>query len=211
MFDTERVFIKAWDYAGERIGIGKAGFMIHRTLGMNVVTSRKLWLDEFGERYNEQELRRHTREFLAQYYKDNPVPVKKGLYSLLDYLKNNGYKIALATSSPRYEAEYQTESTNTAHYFDAVVCGDMVSKSKPDPETYLKACELLCENPEDCYALEDSRSGLFSAYNAGCKPIMIPDMWQPDEDTIRILHRKFEDLEEVKNYLESIDIERSNA
>ena len=39
MFDTEKVFIKAWDYAGERIGIGKAGYMVYKTLGMSIVAS----------------------------------------------------------------------------------------------------------------------------------------------------------------------------
>lgn len=39
MFDTERVFIATWDYAGEKIGIGKAGYMVYKTLGMNIVAS----------------------------------------------------------------------------------------------------------------------------------------------------------------------------
>lgn len=86
-------------------------------------------------------------------------------------------------------------------YFSVVVCGDMINKSKPEPEIYLKACELLQEKPEDCYALEDSKNGLLSAYRAGCKPIMVPDLWQPDEEITRLLLGKFSDLEEVKEYL----------
>ncbi len=42
-------------------------------------------------------------------------------------------------------------------YFTGIVCGDMVQNSKPDPEIYLKACELLEANPSECYALEDSK------------------------------------------------------
>lgn len=101
MFDTERVFIEAWDYAGEKIGIGKAGYMTLKTLGMSVVMSRGLWVKEFGEQYNEQELRRHTKEFLTKYYAENKVPVKKGLSILLKYLKDNSYKLAVASSSPK--------------------------------------------------------------------------------------------------------------
>ncbi len=41
MFDTEKVFIKAWDYAGEKIGIGKAGYMVYKTLGMSIVASMR--------------------------------------------------------------------------------------------------------------------------------------------------------------------------
>ncbi len=40
MFDTEKVFFKAWDYAGEKIGIGKAGYMVLKTMGMNIAMSR---------------------------------------------------------------------------------------------------------------------------------------------------------------------------
>lgn len=71
MFDTERVFIEAWDYAGEKIGIGKAGFMVYKTLGMNIVASYEVWKQEFGDSYNQEELRRYTKEFLKKYYDEN--------------------------------------------------------------------------------------------------------------------------------------------
>ena len=88
MFDTEKVFIKAWDYAGEKIGIGKAGYMVYKTLGMSIVASYEIWNEEFGDRYNQEELRKYTKEFLKNYYENNKVPVKQGLYVLLEYLKN---------------------------------------------------------------------------------------------------------------------------
>lgn len=46
------------------------------------------------------------------------------------------------------------------------------------------------------------KNGLLSAYRAGCVPIMVPDLWQPDEETERILFRKFNDLVEVKDFIE---------
>lgn len=198
MFDTERVFIEAWDYAGEKIGIGKAGYMTLKTLGISVVMSRGLWVKEFGEQYNEQELRRHTKEFLTKYYAENKVPVKKGLSILLKYLKDNSYKLAVASSSPRWEVESHLNDAEVFDYFSAIVCGDMVSKSKPEPEIYQKACELLGEKPQDCFALEDSRNGILSAYRAGCRTIMVPDLWQPDEEILSLIAGKYDDLEQVK-------------
>ena len=56
MFDTERVAILAWDYAGEKMGLGKTGYMVYKTLGVNVNASNQIWIEEFGERYNEEEL-----------------------------------------------------------------------------------------------------------------------------------------------------------
>ncbi len=200
MFDTGKVFVKAWDYAGEKMGIGKAGYMTKKTLGMNILMSKNIWLSEFGEQYNEQELRKYTKEFLTEYYKTNKVPVKKGLYTLLKYLKDKKYKLAVASSSPRWEVENHLNGAQIFEYFDVIICGDMIYKSKPEPEVYLKACELLKEEPEECFALEDSKNGLLSAHRAGCKPIMVPDLWQPDKEIEKILYRKFIDLKEVKDY-----------
>lgn len=202
MFDTERIFIQAWDYAGEKIGIGKAGYMVYKTLGMNRAAANKIWREEFGERYQPEELRKYTKEFLQEYYAQNKVPVKKGLYVLLEYLKKKGYRLAVASSSPRWEVEKHLKDAEIAEFFEGIVCGAMVEKSKPDPEIYEKACKMLGVEPEECLALEDSKNGLLAAYKAGCKPVMVPDLWQPDEEVERILFQKFEDLEQVKEYLE---------
>lgn len=207
MFDTERVFIEAWDYAGERIGIGKAGYMVYKTLGMNIATAYQVWEAEFGARYNQEELRRYTKEFLQKYYAEHKVPVKKGLYELLAYLKKAEYTLAVASSSPQWEVEGHLEEAEILTYFSAIVCGDMVEKSKPDPEIYLKACALLACEPCMCYALEDSKNGILSAYRAGCKTIMIPDLWQPDKETETLLYAKFADLSQVCEHLEKIDKE----
>lgn len=206
MFDTERVFIQAWDYAGEKIGIGKAGYMVHKTLGMSIVMAYEVWKEEFGDRYNQEELRKYTKEFLVKFYKENKVPVKHGLYVLLDYLKEHGYKMAVASSSPRWEVEHHLKDAGVMDYFVGIVCGDMVKESKPAPEIYLKACEILGAKPEECIALEDSKNGLLSACRAGCKPIMVPDLWQPDEEILQMIKGKYSDLEQVKNALECGEI-----
>lgn len=204
MFDTERVFIKAWDYAGEKMGVGKEGYMTIKTLGMNIEASKKVWLEEFGDQYNEQALKKYTKDFLKKYYEETKVPIKHGLYLLLDYLKEQGIKMAVASSSPQWEVENHLRNTNVFHYFQGIVCGNMISKSKPDPEIYLAACELLKEKPESCFALEDSKSGILSAYRARCNVIMVPDLWQPDEEVENIIIGKFEDLEKVKEYFITI-------
>lgn len=204
MFDTERVFIEAWDYAGEKMGIGRVGYhMVIKTLGMNSILTKKVWKKEMGGQYNEAALHKYTKEFLANYYKENKVPVKKGLYSLLDYLKEKNYKLAVASSSPKWKVDRHLKDADVFDDFQAVICGDMIKKSKPEPEIYLKACELLEEQPKNCYALEDSKNGLLSAYRAGCRPIMVPDLWQPDEEVKKVIVGQFEDLEKVKEYFKN--------
>ena len=202
MFDTERVAILAWDYAGEKMGLGKTGYMVYKTLGVNVNASNQIWIEEFGDKYNEEELWKYTREFNADFYANNRVPVKKGLYVLLDYLKNNGYKLAVASSTSKRGVERNLKDAGVLEYFDALICGDMVEKSKPEPEIYLKACAALGAEPSETIALEDSRNGLLSAHRAGMKVIMVPDLWEADEEVKGFLWNMCEDLEQVKEFLE---------
>ena len=202
MFDTERVAILAWDYAGEKMGLGKTGYMVYKTLGMNVKMSGQVWVKEFGAQYNEEDLWMYTREFMHDFYSKNRVPVKKGLYVLLDYLKNHGYKLAVASSTSQHGVERNLKDAGVFDYFDAVICGDMVTKSKPEPEIYLKACEALGAEPAEALALEDSRNGLLSAHRAGMKVIMVPDLWEADEEIKGFLWNMCEDLERVKEFLE---------
>ena len=202
MFDTERVAILAWDYAGEKMGIGKTGYMVYKTLGMNVDASNQIWIKEFGEKYSTEELWKYTREFNHDFYENNKVPIKKGLYVLQDYLKKNGYKLAVASSTSKRGVERNLKDAGVLEYFDALICGDMVEKSKPEPEIYLKACAALGAEPSETIALEDSRNGLLSAHRAGMKVIMVPDLWEADEEVKGFLWNMCGDLEEVKEFLE---------
>ena len=58
----------------------------------------------------------------------------------------------------------------------------MVSRSKPEPDIFLKACESLGVQPDRAYAIEDSYNGIRAAHRAGMRPIMVPDLIEPDEE-----------------------------
>ena len=197
MFDTERICIQAWDYAGEKMGFGKTGYMVMKTLGSNKKKAHEIWGNEFGDKFNAEELEKYSLEYFDDYYKNNKVPVKKGLYDLLDYLRENNFKIAVASSSSEKSVVHHLKDAGIYEYFSAIVCGDMIERSKPNPDIYLKACELLGENPSNCIALEDSRNGLLAAISAGCKTIMVPDLWEGEEEIDNKLFNKVESLDKV--------------
>lgn len=203
MFDTEKVFVEAWDYAGEKAGLGKLGYMSIRTLGMNEALINSIWLEEFGIVYETSDLRKYSKEFINSYYEHNKVPIKKGLIPLLHYLKNNNYKLAVASSSPKRVVHKHLKDANVFDEFDGVICGDMIANSKPAPDIYIRACEILGEEPSSCYALEDSINGIISSHTAGCKAIMIPDLLEPTEEAKTILHRLYKDLDEFRMFLQS--------
>ena len=88
MFDTERVFALSWDFAGEKTGIGKAGHMVSKTLGASMRASRDVWRHEYGSLFNEDEMRRYSKEFRDEYYRHHKTPIKAGLYAQCDNLSD---------------------------------------------------------------------------------------------------------------------------
>ena len=187
MFDTERLAMAAWDYAGEKMGLGKAGYMVMKTLGVTAERADEIWREEFGSDVDTEAMRRYGREFTDNFYEHNKVPVKYGLYELLDWLKSAGIKTAVASSSTRRAVLRNLESAGITDKFDIIVSGEMAARSKPAPDIYLAGASALKLPPEDCIALEDSPVGILAAHRAGCMDIMVPDQDQPDEETRALL------------------------
>ncbi len=94
-----------------------------------------------------------------------PVP---GLVRLLAGLKEAGMRSAVATSGPRENASLVLDGLNLSQYFDAVITGDDVSRSKPHPDIFLLAARRIGLPPEQCVVFEDSSSGIEAASRAGC-------------------------------------------
>jgi HAD superfamily hydrolase (TIGR01509 family) len=203
LFDTERLAIKCWDWVGEQVGLGKVGYMVHKTMGRTTSESVKIFEKEFGSKFNNDNFQKHIKIFNENYFNEHGVPKKEGLISILKYLKENGYKTAVASSSSRKSVMHHLNDANITSYFDTIICGDMVTKSKPEPDIYITACNALGEKSENCYAVEDSRAGIWSAYNAGCKTIMIPDLYIADDETNNVIFKKFENLTKFQEYLKA--------
>lgn len=197
LFDTESLCMKAWDYAGEKLGIGSAGYMVLKTLGVNAQAAIGILKKEFGEDFNAEEFKKIGRDFSYDYFEKYGMPMKKGVTDILGYLTSKKYKIALASSTSTKSVMHHLNDTKIKDYFDVIVCGDQIEQSKPEPDIYLKAAELLGLAPEVCYAVEDSKNGLLSAHRAGCQVIMVPDLWQGDDEVDSFILAKCSDLNEV--------------
>jgi HAD superfamily hydrolase (TIGR01509 family) len=106
--------------------------------------------------------------------RDGGVPLRPGARELLAEVTAAGLPHALVTGSERRFMDVVLASTGLR--FDALVCADDVSVTKPDPEPYLLAAKLLGADPASCYALEDSPNGVASAEAAGCRVIAVPSL-----------------------------------
>jgi HAD superfamily hydrolase (TIGR01509 family) len=91
----------------------------------------------------------------------------KGALEFVRSLKESGEKVALATSAPRQNVDAFLAAFSLRGIFDVEICGDDVSKGKPDPEVFQKAASGLDLNPRDCVVFEDSFPGVTAAKAAG--------------------------------------------
>ncbi len=107
------------------------------------------------------------------------APLKPGVKELLQYLKEQGYKIVIATSSTPERVQLALETYDIDHYFMATATVGLHGNSKPAPDVYLNAANLANCKPEEALAFEDSEAGILSAHNAGMDVICIPDLKQP--------------------------------
>jgi beta-phosphoglucomutase len=102
-----------------------------------------------------------------------PAEVLPGTVEFLTAIHTAGYKLALGSASKN--SGIILEKTNLAHFFDEIVDGNMVTKSKPDPEVFLKGAELLGFKAEQCVVFEDAVAGIEAANRAHMKSIGIGD------------------------------------
>lgn len=202
MFDTERVGRDAWIQIGQQFGLDNLDEVNNRCLGCNQARCREIFEEEFGGKLSLDTMLQMAKPIIAQYYAEHGMPCKDGLQELLEYLKSHDMKIAMATSSNREDAECNLKMAGLRDYFDALICGDMIKKSKPDPDIYLTAARTLGVQPEECIGLEDSRNGIKSVAAAGMHGMLIPDLIQPDEEMAANAEAILPSLHEVILWLE---------
>lgn len=201
LFDTQKIYCRAWEEAAGVLGIPDIGEPLRRCIGMNR-NDQEAILGEFYSKdfpfddfYREKDLAFDRILSLG-------VPLMKGTREILEFLKKNGAKIAIASSSRVGMVEDNLKNTGLTGFFDKIVGGNLVTHSKPDPEIYLKACELLGVKPEETFAVEDSYNGIRAASAAGMKVIMVPDVQPPTEETDALIYGKFDSLLDFMNYLD---------
>ena len=164
-------------------------------------------------------------EFWEQYFKDSEVSGKQlvddhyeyiedilfttgpkkmpFIEELLIYLKDNNYKVAVASSSNMSHITNNMKKTGLVKYIDEFASGAEVKNGKPAPDVFLLAAERLGVKPEECLVLEDSKAGVIAGSTAGTKVIMVPDMFEPDEVCKEKAYKIVESLGEVIKLLEN--------
>lgn len=203
MFGSEELIRRSWDEVGPELGYEPMGYHIFQTMGMNRASREKYFLGVYGEEFPYSRFQETYRSKVRGYADREGIPVKKGLKSLLDYLRETGIPAVVATGSSRAHALDYLERTGVADQFQFVLAGDQVRVAKPDPEIYLKACDMLGRKPEEVLVLEDSWNGVRSAHRAGAPVILIPDLQKDSSPVDGLYFQKMESLQDVEKWLRS--------
>lgn len=204
MLDTEKLLVRFWREAAAEYGYSMTDENVFEIRSLSRKYSIPLLKGIFGEDFPFNEVRSRRIVLMNDYIDKYGFEVKKGLFELLDFLRENKYLIAVATATDRERAESYLKKIDAYKYFDAVICGDMVTNGKPEPDIYITASEELGLPAEECAAFEDSPNGIKSAYSAGCKVIMIPDLTQPDEQVKPLLSGVYESLDKAVDFFRGV-------
>ncbi|MDR3258046.1 MAG: HAD family phosphatase [Fusobacteriaceae bacterium] len=175
LFDTERLGAIFWKKAAEDLNFEINDEVLSNITGRNPESGSEYFLKKYEGKVDYKIAGKLKNEYLLSYITKNGLPIKNGVLSILEYLRSNNYKIALATSSLEDTVNIYFGYAGIEKYFDLKICGNMISKGKPDPEIYLKSMELLNEKPGDVFIFEDSPAGIIAGYRAGGNVIAIPD------------------------------------
>ncbi|MBR6404404.1 MAG: HAD family phosphatase [Eubacterium sp.] len=202
IFDTERLYLRCCVEVGDRLGLKDVEAVCKKCIGITSKVTDQIMRDSFGGNFEVDDYKGDVYKLFLNYFKDGKEYIKDGVIEILDYLKTNDYKVALASSTKKEDVERELRVAGLIDYFDEIVCGDMVSKSKPEPDIFLEAARRINTIPEECLVLEDSFNGIRAAYSAGMRAIMIPDLLEPDDEMREKAWKIVPTLVEAKQVIE---------
>ena len=204
MIDSERVTFECYQERLKDMNLTMDEEFYKTLLGKPIKGIYQRFYDVYGNDFPIQNVIQDVHQLMAERFETEGVPVKKGLVELLHYLKDNNYKTIVATSSNRDRVDKILAQAKITEFFDDSICGDEVTKGKPNPEVFLKSCQKLGVNVDEAIVLEDSEAGIQASYDANIKVICIPDMKYPEKQYEEKKFKILKDLTEVTAYLKSL-------
>ena len=200
IFDSERAVLAVWCQIAAELGLSGIGEVFLRCVGTNKRRTEEILHAAYPAldfHAFDAEVR---RRFRAR-YDGGRLPVKPGTEQILRALRERGVPLALASSTDSGVVRRELEEAGLLRYFDAVIGGDQVHVSKPNPEIFLLAARALGTAPENCFVIEDSFNGIRAAGAAGMHPVMVPDLLPPDGEMERLAEVILPDLAAAEEYI----------
>ena len=202
LFDTEPYFEKSWSETGEKWGLkGMREMYYSQAAGRSIDIVKQVLKACYGDDFDSEG---YFAERWVQFRElvSNGVEEKAGCYELLSFLKENGIKTALATSTPENLASLYLFKSQIPNYLDAIVFGNEVKRGKPNPDIFIEAGRRIGADSSETIVVGDSSFDMIGGYRAGMRPVMVIDHNPPSEEAEKLCYKVYNSLFEVKELVE---------
>lgn len=194
LLSTDEMHYAAWKSVADELGIPFDRTVNNRLRGVSRMESLEIILEKGTRSFSDEEkielAERKNNRYRELLQSLTPDAVAPEVRQALSELKDRGMKLAVGSSSKNTKLILQL--TDLAHFFDAVSDGTNITRSKPDPEVFLKAAQFIGLDPADCAVVEDATAGIDAAIAGGFTAIGIGDAAEYEKTEIRIFN--FSDL-----------------
>ena len=189
ILSTDRYHYLAWEKVAKKLGVPFSEAVNDRLRGV----SRMDCIEVLLESYQGAPLTAEDKLALATGKNEDyrklisnmtPCEVTDEVRKTLSVLRERGYRLAIGSVS--CNTKFILERTEMLSYFDAISDGTNISRSKPDPEVFVKAAELLGVQPDECAVVEDATVGIEAAARGGMLPVAIGSAWESPLAVYRI-------------------------
>lgn len=214
LIDSERQSNEGWLWAAGQLGVDMPMWLIDSFKGAPAELCCKSFDDYYKGVIDYWEAKELRTQHVYKIRETEGIPVKKGVKDIFEYIRNNGLKCAVATSTRRESAEKTLHEIGVWDYLDAVVYGDEVERGKPEPDIFLRAAKAIGVNPSEAVVVEDSINGIKAGYAADMRVVHIPDTIAIDDDIRKLTYMVCADLNGLIDVVESINkpvINRKNV
>ena len=203
MVNTESLSTEAFINSAKAQGYNMTKEETLKVLGFTKVNIYQFWIDYFqGTNVDGKKLVDDHYEYIENVlYTVGPEKMPY-VEELLKYLRENNYKIAVASSSDTADIKNNLEKTKLEKYIDEIASGAEVENGKPAPDVFLLAAKRLGVDAKDCLILEDSKAGIKAGKASGAMVFMVPDMFTVDKECEDTADRILTNLGEVIEILE---------
>ena len=202
IFDSERAQRACWQAVADRTGLGDMTEVYRDCVGVTVAAAGEILARAYGPDFDWHDFRRQSTALYLERYGESGLPLKPGVREILTALRAQGVPLALATSTQGELARRFLRLAGVLDFFDEIVTGDQIRRSKPDPEIFLTACARLGAEPRESWVVEDSYNGVRAARAGGFHTLMVPDLLTPDGEMEALADVILPSLVEAKEYLE---------
>lgn len=188
LVSTDKYHYQAWKKMADDEGIYFDEKINDRLRGVSRMASLGIVLERAGRQYTEEEkvaLANKKNDLYKDLLKNlTPADRLAGVAETLEKLRAEGFLLAVGSSSKNTPTIL--DKIGYGGYFDAVSDGNNITKSKPDPEVFVKAAEMLKLPAEECFVVDDAKAGIDAAKAGGFVSVGIGDAAHYDKTDYKI-------------------------